>query len=109
MLKHELVETAESLSGLRRSRPIRTRPQANNDVKREGAAREVSSVHETLKISAVATIAAMLAWWLGFAQRIWPAHPAFADFLLALICVSSFSLPVRLRIETQGVKFVRTN
>jgi ABC-type Fe3+-siderophore transport system permease subunit len=38
----------------------------------------------TLKISAIATIAAMLAWWLGFAQRIWPAHPQFAVFLLAL-------------------------
>lgn len=44
---------------------------------------------KTLKISAVATIAAMLAWWLGFAQRIWPAHPAFADFLLALVlCIA---------------------
>jgi hypothetical protein len=43
---------------------------------------------KTLKISAVATIAAMLAWWLGFAQKIWPAHPQFADFLLALvICI----------------------
>jgi hypothetical protein len=43
---------------------------------------------KTLKISAVATIAAMLAWWLGFAQRIWPAHPQLADFLLALvICI----------------------
>ena len=42
---------------------------------------------KTLKISLVATIAAMLAWWLGFAQRIWPAHPRLADFLLALaIC-----------------------
>jgi hypothetical protein len=43
---------------------------------------------KTLKISAVATIAAMLAWWLGFADRIWLAHPQFADFLLALvICI----------------------
>jgi len=43
---------------------------------------------KTLKISAVATMAAMLAWWLGFAHRIWPAHPQFADFLLALvICI----------------------
>jgi hypothetical protein len=40
---------------------------------------------KTLKISAVATIAPMLAWWLGFAHKIWPAHPALADFFLALI------------------------
>ena len=40
---------------------------------------------KTLKISALATIAAMLAWWLGFVQKIWPAHPMLADFLLALI------------------------
>jgi hypothetical protein len=39
----------------------------------------------TLKISAAATIAAMLAWWLGFAHKIWSAHPALADFLLVLI------------------------
>jgi len=42
----------------------------------------------TLKISVVATIAALLAWWLGFAQKIWPAHPQFADLLLALtLCI----------------------
>jgi hypothetical protein len=40
---------------------------------------------KTLKISAVATIAAMLAWWIGFAHKIWPAHPALADFFMALI------------------------
>jgi hypothetical protein len=40
---------------------------------------------KTLKISAVATVAAMLAWWLGFAHKIWAAHPMLADFLLALI------------------------
>jgi hypothetical protein len=39
----------------------------------------------TLKISIVATVAAMLAWWFRFPHRIWPAHPQFADFLLALI------------------------
>jgi len=43
---------------------------------------------KTLKISLVATIAAVLAWWLGFPQKIWPAHPQFADFLLAFVlCV----------------------
>jgi hypothetical protein len=40
---------------------------------------------KTLKISAVATIAAMLAWWLGFAHKIWPAHSQLAAFLLAFV------------------------
>jgi hypothetical protein len=40
---------------------------------------------KTLKISLVATIAAMLAWWLRLPHRIWPAHPQFADFLMALV------------------------
>jgi len=40
---------------------------------------------KTLKISLVATLASMLAWWLRFPQRIWPAHPYFTDFLMALI------------------------
>jgi hypothetical protein len=43
---------------------------------------------KTLKISLVATLASMLAWWLRFPHRIWPAHPYLADFLIALIlCV----------------------
>ncbi|HEY3971660.1 MAG TPA: hypothetical protein VGM18_01580 [Candidatus Sulfotelmatobacter sp.] len=40
---------------------------------------------KTLKISLVATVACTLAWWLGFPRRIWPAHPYFADFLMALV------------------------
>jgi len=40
---------------------------------------------KTVKISLVATIAALLAWQLHIPQRIWPAHPALADFLAALI------------------------
>jgi uncharacterized membrane protein YadS len=40
---------------------------------------------KTLKISLVATIAATLAWWLHLPQKMWPAHPMFADFLLALV------------------------
>lgn len=40
---------------------------------------------KTLKVSLVATVASMLAWWLRFPQRIWPAHPYFADFLMALV------------------------
>jgi hypothetical protein len=43
---------------------------------------------KTLKITVVATMAAMLAWWLGLDRKIWPAHPQFADFLLCLVlCV----------------------
>jgi len=43
---------------------------------------------KTLKISVVATLAAMLAWWLDFPQRVWPGHPQFAAFLMALVlCV----------------------
>jgi len=41
---------------------------------------------KTLKISVVATLAGMLAWVFGIAQKIWPAHPLFADFLLTLAC-----------------------
>jgi hypothetical protein len=54
----------------------------------ERSAAERDPTMKTLKISAVATLAAALAWWLGFAQKIWPAHPQLADFLLALvICI----------------------
>jgi hypothetical protein len=43
---------------------------------------------KTLKISLVATIAMILAWWLRLPHRIWPAHPQFADFLMALaLCI----------------------
>jgi hypothetical protein len=44
-----------------------------------------SGLMKTLKISLVATIAATLAWWFGFARKIWPAHPGLAGFLIALI------------------------
>ncbi|MGO9086513.1 MAG: hypothetical protein ACLQBK_14895 [Candidatus Sulfotelmatobacter sp.] len=40
---------------------------------------------KTLKISVVATIAGMLAWWLGVARGIWPDHPQFALFLMVLV------------------------
>jgi hypothetical protein len=43
---------------------------------------------KTLKITAIATLASMVAWWLHFPHRIWPEHPQFLDFLLALVlCV----------------------
>ena len=43
---------------------------------------------KTLKISAAATVGAMLAWWLGIARKFWPAHPNVALFLFAVvICV----------------------
>lgn len=40
---------------------------------------------KTLKISLVATIAMIVAWWLRFPQRIWPDHPYFADVLMCLV------------------------
>jgi hypothetical protein len=43
---------------------------------------------KTLKISLVATLAAILAWQLHMPHRFWPGHPQLADFLMALIlCV----------------------
>jgi hypothetical protein len=43
---------------------------------------------KTLKISAVATVALTVAWWLRLPHRVWPEHPALADFLMALVlCV----------------------
>jgi hypothetical protein len=43
---------------------------------------------KTVWISVVATLAAILAWWLGIDRRIWPAHPQLADFLIALgLCI----------------------
>ncbi|SPF48940.1 hypothetical protein SBA1_90075 [Candidatus Sulfotelmatobacter kueseliae] len=40
---------------------------------------------KTLKVSVVATIAGMLAWWLGITRRIWPAHPQLALLLLVVV------------------------
>jgi len=43
---------------------------------------------KTLKVSLVATLASILAWWLRFPHRIWLAHPYLTDFLMALVlCV----------------------
>jgi len=43
---------------------------------------------KTLKVSLVATIVSILAWWFRLPQTIWPAHPYFADFLLTLtLCI----------------------
>lgn len=43
---------------------------------------------KTLKTSLIATLIATVvgfaAWEFGLAQRIWPAHPQMADFLLTL-------------------------
>jgi len=46
---------------------------------------ELCPAMKTLKISLVATVAATVAWWLRFPHRVWPEHPYFADFLMALI------------------------
>jgi hypothetical protein len=43
---------------------------------------------KSLKISLLATLAAILGWWLGVPRSIWPVHPYFVDFLLALaLCI----------------------
>jgi len=40
---------------------------------------------KTLKVSAVATIALTLAWWVRIPHRMWPAHPIMADILIGII------------------------
>ena len=40
---------------------------------------------KTLKVSLVATAAAIIAWRMRVPQKVWPAHPQVADFFLALI------------------------
>ena len=40
---------------------------------------------KTLKISAVATVALTLAWWLGIPHRVWPEHPMVADLLIGIV------------------------
>jgi hypothetical protein len=49
----------------------------------------------TLKISLIATIAALVAWQLRIPQRIWPGHPVLGDVLATLIItlVIQFSWP----------------
>ena len=43
---------------------------------------------KTLKISLVATVAAILAWQLHMPHKLWPGHQQLADFLMALtLCV----------------------
>jgi hypothetical protein len=40
---------------------------------------------KTLKISLVATVAMVLAWWLRLPHRVWPDHPFLADFVIAFV------------------------
>jgi hypothetical protein len=43
---------------------------------------------KTLKISVVATLASIVLWKVRVPQKMWPAHPNLAYFLLAIIlCV----------------------
>lgn len=43
---------------------------------------------KTLKISAVATIAMVIAWWLRVPHKFWPSHPYLADtFMAVVLCV----------------------
>jgi len=40
---------------------------------------------KTFKISAVATVALTLAWWLRIPHRMWPGHPLLADLAMGLV------------------------
>lgn len=40
---------------------------------------------KTLKISLVATVAMVLAWWFRLPHRFWPSHPYIADAVIALV------------------------
>jgi len=40
---------------------------------------------KTFKISAVATVALTLAWWLHIPHRMWPGHPLLADLVMGLV------------------------
>jgi hypothetical protein len=43
---------------------------------------------KTLKITAVATIALTVAWWLRIPHRMWPIHPIMADLFIGIVlCV----------------------
>jgi hypothetical protein len=39
---------------------------------------------KTLKISAVATVALTLAWWMRIPHQMWPTHPILADTLIGI-------------------------
>lgn len=45
----------------------------------------MKSLKISLIASVIATAAGIGAWEFGIAQRIWPAHPQMADFLLVLV------------------------
>lgn len=60
-------------------------PQRPGDLLCCRPASEMKTLKLSLKISLVATLASMLAWQLRLPHKVWPAHPGFADFLLALI------------------------
>jgi len=40
---------------------------------------------KTIEISVIATLAAVLAWWMRLPHRIWPGHPFFCLFLMTLM------------------------
>ena len=43
---------------------------------------------KTLKISAVATVALTVGWWLRIPHRLWPMHPMLADLLIGIgLCI----------------------
>jgi hypothetical protein len=43
------------------------------------------SKNSTFAATVIATVVATGAWWFGLCDRIWPAHPFFADLLISLV------------------------
>jgi hypothetical protein len=42
------------------------------------------SMNRTLAAALIATAAGLIAWFLGFARMIWPAHPQITAFLITV-------------------------
>ncbi len=43
------------------------------------------SNNSTFASTVIATLVATGAWWFGLCDKMWPAHPFFADLLISLI------------------------
>lgn len=50
------------------------------------------STRLNLLASLIATAVGTWGWQLGFAQRLWPAHPIIADALLTILASSAVKL-----------------
>ncbi|HSS98471.1 MAG TPA: hypothetical protein VLK33_15650 [Terriglobales bacterium] len=45
------------------------------------------SKNPTLMATLIATVIGTGAWWFGLVDKVWPAHPFFADLLISLVVV----------------------